>query len=93
METASECIKSAQKHQKTVYDCHAKTVDYRIGDRVMVHMPHEATGKAANLARPFFGPYRIVSITSTNAEVRLVDKHTIFVSQSRIRPCYSELPD
>lgn len=94
--TASECIKSAQKHQKTVYDRHAKTIDYRVGDRVMVHMPHEATGKAAKLARPYFGPYRIVSITSTNAEVRLVDKPdepTIFVSLSRVRPCYSELPN
>ena len=64
--TASECVKSAQKHQKTVYDRHAKAIDYRIGDRVMVHTPHEATGKAAKLARSFFGPYRIVSITSTN---------------------------
>ena len=62
----------------------------------MVHMPHEATGKAAKLARPYFSPYRIMSITSTNAEVRLVDKPddpTIFVSLSRVRPCYSELPD
>ena len=89
--TTSECIKSAQKHQKTVYDRHAKTIDYcvGVGDRVMVHMPHEATGKAAKLARPLFGPYRIVSITSTNVEVRLVDKPdepTIFVSQNHIRP-------
>ena len=94
--TASECIESAQKRQKTAYDRHAKAVDYRVGDRVMVHMPHEATGKAAKLARPFFGPYRIVNVTSTNAEVRLVDKPddpTIFVSLDRVRPCYSELPD
>ena len=94
--TASECIQSAQKHQKNVYDRHAKAIDYRVGDRVMVHMPHEATGKAAKLARPYFGPYRIVSVTSSNAEVRLVDKPddpTIFVSLSCVRPCYSELPD
>ena len=42
---ASECIKSAQRHHKTVYHCHAKI--YHVGDRVMVHMPHEATGKSS----------------------------------------------
>ena len=40
----SECIDSAQKYQKTVYNRHAKTVNHRVGDRVMVHMPHKATG-------------------------------------------------
>ena len=94
--TAAECIKSAQKHQKTVYDRSAKTMDYRVGDRVMVHMPHESTGKTAKLARPYFGPYRVLNLTSTNAEVRLVDKpdeQSIFVSLDRVRPCYSELPN
>ena len=95
-ETAAECIKSAQKHQKSVYDRSAKTMDYRVGDRVMVHMPHEATGKMAKLARPYFGPYRVLNLTPTNVEVRLVDKPddpSIFVSLDRVRPCYSELPD
>ena len=48
------------------------------------------------LARPFYGPYRILSLTPTNAEIRLVDKPNdpaIFVSLNRIRPCYSELGD
>ena len=90
--TAAECIKSAQKRQKTIYDRGAKAMDYRIGDRVMVHMPHEATGKTAKLARPYFGPYRVLNVTSTNAEVRLIDKPdepSIFVSLDRVRPCYS----
>ena len=62
----------------------------------MVHMPHESTGKTAKLARPYFGPYRVLNLTSTNAEVRLVDKpdeQSIFVSLDRVRPCYSELPN
>ena len=62
----------------------------------MVHMPHEATGKAAKLARPYFGPYRILSLTPTNVEVRLADKpddSSMFISLSRIRPCYAELSD
>ena len=59
-------------------------------------MPHESTGKTAKLARPYFGPYRVVNVTPSNAEVRLVDQPddpTIFVSLDRVRPCYAELPD
>lgn len=94
-EVAAKNIESAQGRQKTAYDRRAK-VAYKIGDRVMVHMPHESTGKAAKLARPYFGPYRILGITPTNAEVRLVDRPddpAMFVSLSRVRPCYTELPD
>ena len=83
------CIKTAQCRQKTTYDRGAKKLNYRIGDRVMVYMPHESTGKAAKLARPFFGPFRILNITPTNVEVRLIDKPdepSIFVSLSRVRP-------
>ena len=93
---AAENIEAAQAHQKSVYDRKSKNVDYKVGDRVMIHMPHEATGKSAKFARPFFGPYRVISITPTNAEVRLIDRPgdaTMFVSLSRVRPCYEELPD
>jgi hypothetical protein len=59
-------------------------------------MPHEATGKTVKLARPYFGPYRVLNLTPTNAEVRLIDRPddpSIFISLNRVRPCYSELPD
>ena len=69
-----EHIQSSQKHQKATYDCQAKTPAYIVGDHVMVHMPYEATGKSAKLARPYFGPYRIISLTPSNVEVCLVDK-------------------
>ena len=69
---AAKCVQVAQGRQKTTYDRGARKLDYRIGDRVMVHMPHESTGKAAKLACPFFGPYRVLSVTPSNAEVRLV---------------------
>ena len=71
-------------------------MNYHIGDRVMVHMLNESTGKTAKLARPFFCPYRVLNLTSTNAEVRLVDKPdepSIFVPLDRVRPCYNELLD
>lgn len=62
----------------------------------MVHMLHEATGKDWKLARLYFGPYRVLSVTQTNAELRLaekVDDPPIFVSLSRVRPCYTEMAD
>ena len=93
---AAQCIKVAQGHQKAVYDRSAKRLNYRIGDRVMVHMPHESTGKAAKLARPFFGPYLVLAVTPTNVEVRLVDNPDdppIFISLNRVRPCYDEIPN
>ena len=95
-DNASQSIESAQAHQKKVYDRRAEEVKYSQGDRVMVYMPHEVTGKSWKFARPFFGPYRILSVTPTNVEVRLVDKpeeDPIFVSLDRVRPCYGELPD
>ena len=91
-ETAAECIKTAQGRQKSIYDCGAKEMAFKVGDRVMVHMPHESTGKTVKLARP----YRILNMTPTNAEVRLVDMPddpSIFVSLNRVRPCYAELPN
>ena len=71
---SKENINSAQSHQNAVYDQRAKEPGYKVGDRVMVHVPHEATGKAAKLARLFFGQYRVLSLTPTNAEVRLFDR-------------------
>ena len=60
----------------------------------MVHMPGTVKGKAWKFARAFYGPYRVVALTSTNAEVRLVDKpeeNTIFVALEWLRPCPGEL--
>ena len=88
-------IKQAQAHQKHYYDKKSKSSILSVGDRVMVYMPHTVSGKAWKLARPFYGPYRVISLTSTNAEVKLVDKpdtDAIFVALNRVRLCYPELP-
>ena len=93
---AREHITCAQAKQKQQYDKHTKESPVKVGDRVMVHMPGSVKGKAWKLVRPFHGPYRVLSVTPTNAEVRLVDQpgaDAIFVSLSRVRPCYSEISD
>ena len=48
-------------------------MNLKVGDRVVVLMPSAAKGEKRKLARPFHGPFRVLSVTSTNAEVRLVD--------------------
>ena len=67
-----------------------------VEQRVMVCMPTEIQGKTLKFARPFHGPFRIISLTATNAEVQLVDEpqsKSLFVSLNRVRTCYEELPD
>ena len=91
---AREKIKIAQASRKKQHDKRAKEHQFRVGDRVMIHMPSAVTGKAWKLARPFHGPYRVLSVTPTNVEARLVDHpdaDPIFVAVSRVRPCYPEL--
>ena len=59
----------------------------------MVHM--KGTVKGMEILT-YHGPYRVVTVTGTNAEVHLVDDPTadsIFVSLDRVKPCYPELPD
>ena len=62
---AAEHVKSAQSRQKKYYDRKSKQKEVSVGDRVMIHMPHEATGKAWKLARAFHGPFRVLSVTPT----------------------------
>ena len=91
---ARENIGKAQEVQKRKYDSGRAEVDLKIGERVMVYMPIETQGPDRKLARPFHGPYRVLSLTPTNVEVRLVDNPTldpIFVSLDRVRRCYPEL--
>jgi len=94
---AKQKIEQAQQAQKMQYDRHETNLEkLRVGDRVMVYMPDQVQGKMRKLARPFHGPYRILSLTPTNAEVTLVDgpcEPSIFVSLDRVRQCYPELSD
>ena len=68
-------------------------VDLKVGERIMVYMPIDVQGQDRKLARPFHGPYRVLAVAPTNAEVRLIGQITgesIFVSLDRVRRCYLE---
>ena len=93
---AHQNIERAQGKQKVQYDKRARESKLKVGDRVMVHFPSQVTGKAWKFSRPFFGPYKVLSLTPTNAEVQLLNApqdQPIFVSLSRVRPCYEEMSD
>ena len=63
-------LKFAQQTQKENHD---KPTQMQVGDRVMVYTPSEKQGKDWKLTRPYYGPYRILSITPTNVEVKLAE--------------------
>ena len=93
---ALENICRAQRKQKEFYDRHSGETTYHVGERVMVYMPGTVSGKRWKIARPYHGPYRVINITPTNAEVQLVEnpvEPSIFVALSRLRRCYPELPN
>ena len=95
-EAARSNIAKSQKKQKHQYDKKSRPMKYKIGDRVMVYMPHEMQGKSRKLALPHHGPYRIVDLTPSCVTVRPVDNpqaKSIVVNQDRISRCHEELPD
>ena len=66
------------------------------GDRVFVYMPAARSGKAYKLSRPFHGPYRIVKLYESGADVQPVDNpriDPIRVAFNRLRVCANEISD
>jgi len=78
---AQENISVARGRQKTTYDRMAKDPTLTVGQRVIVHMPGELQGKTWKFARPFHRLFRVISLTLTNAEVRL-DQHRFCTPES-----------
>ena len=64
---------------------------YRVGERVMVCMPGDVSGKTWKLARPYHGLFRILSLTPTNAEVQLIENPGDPSLLSRLMRCYPEM--
>ena len=81
---ALENIRQAQAKQQEFYDRQAGNLQYQLGERVMVNMPGDVTGKNWKLARPYHGPFRILSLTPTNAEVQKPGDPSLFVALGRL---------
>ena len=95
-ELARKSIQNSQKKQKQNYDKRARANVFRVGERVFLYKPAAKSGKAYKFARPYYGPYRIVEITTNDAEICPIDKpnkEPIFVALDRLRHCPEEIED
>ena len=93
-ELALGSIKQAQARQREFYDRQSYTSTYRVGDCVMVFMPTDTTGRDRKFARPYHGPFHVVSLIPTNAEVQLIEQpkdQSLFVAISRLCKCYPDV--
>ena len=91
---AHENVRKAQAKQRAQCDKKSDFQSLSVGDRVMVHM--QVQSKAWKFTCPYFGPFKVVGITPTNAEVQLLNHPnvpTIFVSLDSVRKCYEETTD
>ena len=94
--TARTRIKEAQKKQKYQHDKKAKDPRMFEGDRVFMYSPAERCGKAYKFARPFKGPYRVVKMLPSAAELSLIAEPngpTIRVALNCLRCCPKEILD
>ena len=65
-ELAVKNIRQAQKRYKKYYDRHATPSRIEAGDWVFVHFPQQEMGEIRKRYRPWFGPYRVRSISDTD---------------------------
>ena len=92
---AAKNIQAAQKRYKKQYDKKAKPPDLKVGSWVMVYFPHEETGKARKLSRPWHGPYRVIRVDDpdvTVSKVYFAKDGQIQVHQSRVKSCPRHFP-
>ena len=71
-ELARKNIQSAQKTQKQYYDRGVKEVELQVGDLVMLKVEPRF-----RLDRAYKGPFKIKSLTSTNAVITLKDNDNV----------------
>ena len=91
---AQKCVQKAQKRQKVQHDKRATPADFKIGERVFVHMPALKSGPAYKLAHPFKGPYQVVENYPNGVGLVPVDKPRatpIRVALNRMRRCPGQI--
>ena len=88
-------IRKAQQRYKRQYDRNAGTVEYSVGQWVLVRFPADETGRNRKLSRPWHGSYRVVTVKDPDISVTKIyfprDKQ-ITVHQSRVKHCPTNFP-
>ena len=85
-----------KRRQKAPHDKRTWKLKLKVGDRVMVFMPHQTTGRSRKLVLPYYGPQRVLDVTSAGVSVRPVDRpdeEPILVNMDRVTKCPDELPN
>ena len=68
----------------------------RVGEIAFLYKPAAKSGIAFKFARPYYGPYQIVEITTNDAKICPIDKPSeepIFVALDQLRHCPEEIGD
>ena len=87
---AHENARTAQAKQKVQYDKKSVCQPLPVKDRIMIHRTGQVQGKAWKFSQPYFGPYEVVGITPTNAEVQLLNHPAVlcYCVCALGHPCY-----
>ena len=94
-EIAATSIQRAQVKYKKQYDKKAKPLPHEVGDWILIRFPQEETGANRKLSRPWHGPYRIESISSTGVvavKVYFPQEGSIQVHAQRVTKCPPNFP-
>ena len=94
-ELAAKNIQQAQAKYKKQYDRKAKSLSYEVGDWVLIRFPQEESGANRKLSRPWHGPYRIESVSSTGVvavKVYFPQEGSIQVHAQRVTKCPVNFP-
>ena len=73
-ESAVSAMQEAQKKYKKYYDRRSKSLDYKIGDWILIRFPAEETGSQRKLSKPWYGPWMQV-YTSKGTELIYIRDH------------------
>ena len=74
---AAKSILKAQQNQKDQYDRHTNSSKLKVGDWILIHFPHEESGKYHTISRPWHGLYHIVSCNNPDITAVKIFSHQI----------------
>ena len=90
---AAKFIQKAQQNQK---DQHTSSSKLKVGDWILIHFPHEESGKYCKLSRLWHRPYRIISCNNpdiTAFKIFIPSDPPVQVHQSRVNRCPLSFPN
>ena len=84
---AKGSLEKAFKSQKSYFDRNLKSVEIRVGDKVLLHRPVSKKGITRKLSREWTGPFRVVKkFTPVDFEIKKIDGfETHRVHQNRLK--------